>query len=199
MAWNYRGMQDMNRGTVLRLIVMTVIMLSWASAVEAANPVLQSEREALLALYSSTNGASWTNNSGWGGESGTECTWYGITCTGDLQTRATNISAISLSNNNLSGSVPAQLGNLTYLWGLYFTNNKLTGSIPPELGYLTNLEALYLSSNQLTGSMPPELGNLSSLQGLYLDKNQLTGSMLPSGDPAREFGTFSTAVFRAAI
>jgi len=64
MAWNYRGMQDMNRGTVLRLIVMTVIMLSWASAVEAANPVLQSEREALLALYSSTNGASWTNNSG---------------------------------------------------------------------------------------------------------------------------------------
>ena len=40
------------------------------------------EREALIALYNSTNGANWTNNSDWLGSAGTECDWYGIDCSG---------------------------------------------------------------------------------------------------------------------
>ncbi|NJL06697.1 MAG: Two component regulator three Y domain protein, partial [Chloroflexaceae bacterium] len=35
--------------------------------------------------------------------------------------------------------------------------NELTGSIPPELGSLANLQDLDLSENQLSGSIPPEL------------------------------------------
>ena len=59
MARNHQGKRGMNRGK-LRLTVLAAIMLSWASAVKAANPIPQTERDALLALYSSTNGASWT-------------------------------------------------------------------------------------------------------------------------------------------
>ena len=35
---------------------------------------------------------------------------------------------------------------------LWLYNNQLTGSIPPEVGNLTNLTNLFLDGNQLTGS-----------------------------------------------
>ena len=34
---------------------------------------------------------------------------------------------------------------------LYLTDNQLTGSIPPDIGNMTNLLGLYLNDNQLTG------------------------------------------------
>ena len=37
--------------------------------------------------------------------------------------------------------------------------NELTGSIPPEIGNLTNLTELDLSNNQLTGIIPDEICN----------------------------------------
>ena len=60
---------------------------------------------------------------------------------------------------------------------LFLNNNQLTGSIPPEIGNLTNLTSLYLYDNQLTGSIPSEIGNLTKLTGLYLFYNQITGSI----------------------
>ena len=39
-------------------------------------------------------------------------------------------------------------------------NNQLSGEIPPELGNLANLTRLSLSTNQLSGEIPPELGSL---------------------------------------
>jgi Leucine-rich repeat (LRR) protein len=55
--------------------------------------------------------------------------------------------------------------------GLYL--NQLTGSIPPEIGNLTNLTWLDLGNNGLTGSIPPEIGNLTNLTHLNLRYNQL--------------------------
>ena len=57
------------------------------------------------------------------------------------------------------------------------TANQLTGSIPPEIGNMTNLEWLDLSNNQLTGSIPSKIGNLTNLTGLNLAYNQLTGEI----------------------
>ena len=75
----------------------------------------------------------------------------------------------------MTGPIPASLGNLSNLQGLYLWGNQLTGPIPAELGNLSNLQELGLSGNQLTGPIPASLGNLSNLQGLYLWGNQLTG------------------------
>ncbi len=41
-----------------------------------------SERDALISLYNSTDGANWDDNSDWLGAVGTECDWYGVTCDG---------------------------------------------------------------------------------------------------------------------
>ena len=85
-----------------------------------------------------------------------------------------NTTQLDLGNNQLTGSIPPEIGNLTNLTWLYLSNNQLTGPIPPETGNLNNLIYLDLGSNQLTGSIPPEIGNLTNLEWLYLSNNQLT-------------------------
>ena len=136
-----------------------------------SEPISSVEREALVALYNLAGGANWKNNTGWMGVAGTECDWFGITCTND------SVTLISLSSNGLSGSIPSELGNLTNLTRLYLIANNLSGSIPPELGNLTKLTWLFLNSNSLSGSIPSELDNLSNLERLYLNANSLSGSI----------------------
>ena len=121
--------------------------------------VPQIERDALVALYNSTDGANWTDNTGWFGETGTECSWYVVTCSSGL------VSSLNLGFNSLSGSIPAELGDLRSLTSLYLTYNSLSG-IPAELGNLANLNRLALSNNSLTGNIHAELGNLENLTSL---------------------------------
>ena len=57
------------------------------------------------------------------------------------------------------------------------SENNLTGTIPPELGDLANLTLLTLEENGLSGTIPPELGNLANLETLNLAENGLTGDL----------------------
>ena len=158
------------------------------------------ERDALIALYNSTDGANWKKKTHWLGAVGTECTWYGVRCNdtgssitsltlgfsglGGNQLRGripaqlgnlTNLQRLDFSANEISGSIPAQLGNLRHLSSLYLFHNQLSGRIPAELGNLTNLSSLMLGENQLSGRIPAELGNLTNLYNLTLPSNQLSG------------------------
>lgn len=131
------------------------------------------ECEALVALFTQTNGSSWINHTGWLATN-TPCSWYGVTCTSG------HVTQLSLNSNGLNGSIPTELGNLAYLLRLSLTGNHLSGTIPTSLGSLANLQYLFLSNNQLTGSIPAELGNLANLQYLSLPTNQLSGA-IPAG------------------
>jgi Leucine-rich repeat (LRR) protein len=128
------------------------------------------ECTALEALYNSTNGSEWVNDTGWE-VMNTPCSWFGITCSGS------RVTQINLSNNQLTGTIPFQLGNLPNLKYLYLNYNQLGDGIPPQLGNLSNLTRLVLSSNQLIGNIPTLLGNLTSLTQLDLSYNQLSGSI----------------------
>ena len=134
--------------------------------------VPQIECEALMALYVSADGASWTDNSNWDTGSAVS-TWFGMTVSGG------RVTGLSLSTNQLTGTIPQELGNLTNLTDLRVYSNQLTGAIPQELGNLTNLRILNLHLNQLTGAIPPELGNLSNLTDLRMHDNQLSGAIPP--------------------
>jgi hypothetical protein len=81
--------------------------------------------------------------------------------------------------NQLSGSIPPELGNLSNLWYIQLGNNQLSGSIPPQFSNLHNLDEIDLGDNQLSGSIPPDLGNLNYLDEIDLGNNQLSGSIPP--------------------
>jgi hypothetical protein len=150
--------------------------LSWLSFAQAATDcavqtqIDEEECNALVDLYTSTNGANWTNNTGWN-ETNTPCSWHGVSCSGG------HVAHLNLFNNQLSGSIPDSLGNLSNLWWLHLGSNQLSGSIPGSFGNLSNLSNLRLYSNQLSGSIPDSLGNLSSMVYLSLHNNQLSGEI----------------------
>lgn len=144
----------------------------------------------LVAIYNSTNGDNWTNNTNWLTEP--VYSWYGI------EVIENDITQITLYDNNLKGTIPTEIGNFDSLEELIFGNDSLSGSIPNEIGYmsqltnltivgckvsgaipkeiegLTNLVVLNLENNELTDSIPMQIGNLINLRALVLAKNQLS-------------------------
>jgi hypothetical protein len=162
--------------------------------------ISDSEVAALKALYSSTNGNGWTNSTNW--LTGPVHTWHGVTVQND------RVVALDLFDNNLTGTLPPQLGDLTALRSVEFSLNELSGPIPGSIGRLTNLEffsaygnnlsgelpriarlgklrLFQAGSNQLSGPIPRSFGELPSLEYLFLADNQLAGEV-----PA-EFGGLS--------
>ncbi len=82
----------------------------------------------------------------------------------------TNLEALNLSSNQLTGALPAEIRLLKNLKVLNASNNQMTG-VPAEIGQLSKLEVLDLSNNQLTG-LPNELGNLKNLKVLNISGNK---------------------------
>ena len=137
----------------------------------AAFQSVADDRAALVALYNSTDGANWTNNTNWN-TTATLDTWYGVETNSNGR-----VTGLELTGNNLVGPLPAKLGDLSKLKLLYLNNNQLSGTIPAELGDLSNLSDLILSNNGLTGAIPAELGKLTQLKYLSLPSNQLNGAI----------------------
>ena len=132
----------------------------------ASNPGLVTDCEALLAARDTLAGSGTLN---WSGSTAIG-SWDGVTLSGS----PLRVTSLALSDSQLTGTIPPELGSLSNLKSLNLSNNRLTGTIPAELGSLSNLESLNLSSNELTG-IPGELGNLSNLETLYLGFNELAG------------------------
>ena len=130
------------------------------------------EREKLTALYQATDGENWTNNDNWLSDRPLD-EWHGVTTVSD------RVTYLDLSNNGLSGALPAGLGELAQLKSLWLGGNQLTGPIPPELSNLEHLTSLNLSNNGLSGPIPPELGSLGQLYSLNLNGNALSGAVPP--------------------
>ena len=75
---------------------------------------------------------------------------------------------LGLEDNNLTGPIPPELGNLANLWWLSMGSNNLSGPVPPEFGALAGLEALVLANNGgLAGGLPQSLTGLDRLRELH--------------------------------
>ena len=129
---------------------------------------------ALLALFNATGGPGWVNNTNWN-TAEPFGTWYGVTV--DDSSR---VSRISLGLNNLNGTIPPEIGDLTELKYLWLGSNVgLAGTIPSEIGQLQNLDTLAFSYTSLTGSIPDELYNLTNLIRFSMSNSQVTGQLSP--------------------
>ena len=157
------------RTLLVLLAVLSAVLLAAGNA--RAQGTVATDRAALEALYNATDGANWTDNTNWLSNAALS-QWYGVTT--DVSGRVT---VLYLTDNNLSGEIPADLGDLTNLQNLYLWQNNLSGEIPAELGGLTSLQILFLEDSNLSGEIPAELGGLTSLQSLYLAQNGLSGEI----------------------
>ncbi|MEQ9376180.1 MAG: FG-GAP-like repeat-containing protein [Imperialibacter sp.] len=147
--------------------VFFLLLISKPSQVKAQ--VLAADSLALVDLYNATNGASWGNNINW--TTGAVPTWNGITVVGN------RVTQVDLNTNNLVGTIPTSIGDLTALTNLNLGGNMLSGSLPTEIGTLTALVDFQLWDNQLSGSLPTSIGNLTNLTYLDLAPNQFSGTI----------------------
>ena len=146
----------------------------------ANNPGLVSDCDTLLEARDTLAGTgtlNWSANVPIGN-------WDGITVGGTTQ-RVTRLELRVRVGMSVTGTIPAELGNLTNLevlaiYGATTSDDqpiKLTGTIPAELGNLINLQELTLHSHLLTGTIPVELGGLTNLETLNLNFTQLSGAI----------------------
>ncbi|XP_052727134.1 putative leucine-rich repeat receptor-like serine/threonine-protein kinase At2g24130 [Vigna angularis] len=124
--------------------------------------------------------------------------------TDTLPSQLTNIRTLLLQENQIFGSIPRSLANLSRLFILNLTSNLLNGTIssdiftlpwleqlflshnyfknpiPEAIGKCLNLGLLDLSHNQFSGRIPDSLGNLVRLNSLFLNNNLLSGTIPPT-------------------
>ncbi|KAK3042632.1 hypothetical protein RJ639_000884, partial [Escallonia herrerae] len=89
----------------------------------------------------------------------------------------TYLTNINLGQNYLTGTLPASIGNLIRIQYLSLGINALSGELPGELGNLTDLRSLGFGTNNFSGSLPRELGNLRKLEQLYFDSSGVSGGI----------------------
>ena len=150
----------------------TIAVVSLIPSPPPVPPVTGTEREALDAFYAATGGANWMTNTNWEDATKPLGERHGVTTNGDGQ-----VTRLVLSSNNLSGTLPPELGNLRHLERLHLHNNVLSGAIPVELVHLRELQQLYLYNNELSGEIPVELSHLRELTRLQLRNNTLSGAI----------------------
>ncbi len=145
------------------------------------------QRQALIDLYNATNGDGWTQKTGWKTPPldptdgfaipGTEGSWRGVSVAGDTVTDIDPVveqpggdaagfdrdpdralQSLNLRSNQMSGTLPDSLGNLTNLIVLHLYENAFTGILPTTFGNLTHLTQLNVHYNQLRRFCPGDPG-----------------------------------------
>lgn len=189
------------------LFLFATLNFSISQFALAQTAVLESDSLALVALYNATDGKNWIHNNNW--LIGPVSTWWGVSSDGNRVLGVDlTIDGLLRIGNNLTGTLPDELGNmtelrylcigfnsflegtlpnlsnLTKLWSLELPSNNISVEIPIWIGQMTELINLTLSGNLLSGSIPEELYNLTNLQHLGLSgqwcAGQISGSISPS-------------------
>ncbi|TQE00746.1 hypothetical protein C1H46_013685 [Malus baccata] len=102
---------------------------------------------------------------------------------------STKLEFLVLSVNNLSGPIPAYLGNMITLQAFYLRANNLTGELPVALTNLTKLKVLWIGSNNFTGRIPDYFLSWKELQMLEMQGSGLEGP-IPSSLSALKHMTY---------
>lgn len=165
------------------MIIILLVLLLVNTIDHVSCTLSQIQYDSLKALYDSTGGSNWKshcNNWVFDNDKTKPCinNWIGITCS--CTTSPCTITSLSISQCNLQGSIPTEIGDLLDLNNLIFSDDKgLTGSIPVQLYSLNKLVVLRLAYCTFTGKIATEVGNLVDLKILSFESNKFSG-MIPT-------------------
>jgi Leucine-rich repeat (LRR) protein len=149
---------------------VNVIELRQFSGAAPPPTVARQDSLALVDLFNSTDGANWSKKANW--LTGPANTWQGVMVEGG------RVTGLSLSYANLSGTLPATIGNLSQLKTLEMEENiSLYGTIPAGFYNLTNLEILKAGVTRISGSLSEDIGRLTKLKTLYFYQSALSGNI----------------------
>jgi hypothetical protein len=150
-------------------------------------------RLVLVGLYNSCNGKNWIYQHFWGSTTVNYCNWDGIGCNGG------DIISIDLSANNLTGTIPDTLFQISTLEYLWLNSNPISFNFPSSnqtlttnlqelrldntgltslkgISALTSLVTLHVEHNLIQGQLDYELLELANLRALYMGDNGVTGT-----------------------
>ena len=96
-----------------------------------------------------------------------------------LLTHSNRTEWIFLGDNEFTGSISTEIGQLTNLEHLYLHGNAFTGTLPTELGLLTELEEIDVHDTNMHGTIPEEIyTNLCQrLDLLDVSSSQFSGTI----------------------
>ncbi len=102
------------------------------------------DRDALTAVYDATGGANWTYNKNWLSAEPLG-RWGGVTTNDEGR-----VIALDLPNNNLRGSLPEEISDLSELQVLMIRENRgLSGPLPLSMAGMSSLTHLYADLTQV--------------------------------------------------
>ena len=148
-------------------VLLAVLPLGVADPASAQNTVA-TDKAALVAFYTATDGANWTTSTNWNSVEPLS-SWYGVTTNSDGR-----VTRLVLNNNGLDGTLPTALGDLSELEQLNLQDNALSGALPSELADLDSLQSLLLErSRALSGALPDGLRELTNLTSVRIQGTEL--------------------------
>ncbi|CDP08219.1 unnamed protein product [Coffea canephora] len=162
------------------LVLLHHLMMTGCTAMKRLS--LGTDQSALLALKAHiTSGQQEFLSKNWSSAAAASsvCDWIGVQC----GSRHQRVTALNISNMGLTGTIPPDLGNLSFLVSLDLRNNSFHGNLLEELSHLRRLRFIRFSKNNFTGEIPMwfvgqiplSLCKFSHLQVLDLSNNRFSG------------------------
>ena len=166
-------MEKSTQYTLLPLLLLLSLQNSLASITTNTN--INTDLSSLLALKSHITPnphnilmKNWTSEAN-------VCTWVGVTC----DSRYNKVTRLNISSMGLVGTIPPEIGNLSFLVSLDISENSFHGPIPPSIFDISPLQVLVLRNNSLSSSLPNNIckQSLHKLKRLRISYNKLYGEL----------------------
>ncbi|KAF3618480.1 Leucine-rich repeat receptor-like serine/threonine/tyrosine-protein kinase SOBIR1 [Capsicum annuum] len=107
------------------------------------------------------------------------CSSAGISCErrGVNRTQVLRVTRIVLRSYGLSGTLSPAIGKLSELKEISLSDNQLSEQIPAQILDCKKLEILELQKNRFTGKVPSKLSSLIRLRVVDFSSNELSGNV----------------------
>jgi hypothetical protein len=153
--------------------------------IETAIQQEHEQRKVLVQLFNQTNGEDWLEKQNWLGATDIT-TWFGCEKVreydlpdGSIEITVWKLTILRLTDNNLVGNIPKEIGLLHRLRELWLDNNQLSGNIPASLMDCHQIAEIHFENNKLRGAIPSTIHELRLLEVFNVSNNQLIGSVSP--------------------